>query len=358
MKQILLLSRVNTRNLGDQAIGRSMLSLFSPLGEVVQGDICDMSIDKKIQISDYDLNSTQKNMSIKSTKKITVNRNSLKNKLCFITNSSYLKNMRWLKANCGIYKILLKKRFDLIVFGGGELINPSFAYPLKLWSILIRLFQSKAVVVLFGIGVTDCADERKKRKLSSLIKIASQVFVRDDLSKQNMVEFYGIEAVEIPDVVYANKFFYSNDRKYTLYGMTTIDRIRNHNKLFSCEKEYFDASYREVLQLSENGNVKLFYTTQDDYEACVKFAYYCMHNYNFLIEIAKVRTLDDLITILKGSSVVYSPRMHGCILAQLRGAEVHPILISKKMDSYYNKYMNGFNLTEARDTLLKAVNTI
>lgn len=352
MKHILLLSRVNTKNLGDQAIGRSMISLFSPLGEVVQGDICEMSNNKKIHILDYDINSLKTRLSSLLTGKTWNHNSSNINNLRFITNSSFLKNIRWLKTNRGIYKILLKKKYDLIVIGGGELISPSFAYPLYLWSILIRLFQRKAKVVLFGVGVTDCTDKRKRRQLLSLVKTVSQVFVRDDLSKRNMAGLYSKEAVEIPDVVYVNDFHCSKEKTYTLYGVTTIERILKHNRLYSTENEYFEELFRSIKKLSENEKVCLFYTTQDDYDACVRFASHCLNAYNFKIEIAHFENLDELIAKVQESVRVYSPRMHGCIIGQLCGADIHPILISNKMKSFKEKYLEGFDIQEARAQLV------
>ena len=62
MRKILLLSRVNTSNLGDQLIVRSMMKLFSPCGDVGQGDlICSRHVNS-IRVDRRDLdNGTQFN---------------------------------------------------------------------------------------------------------------------------------------------------------------------------------------------------------------------------------------------------------------------------------------------------------
>ena len=85
------------------------------------------------------------------------------------------------------------------------------------------------------------------------------------------------------------------------------------------ENEYFEFTYNELCQLTKEDEYKLFYTTQEDCEVCAKFTRYCQIKHGCSFDIVRVKDLDSLITMVQKANVVYSPRMHGCILAQFSG---------------------------------------
>lgn len=358
MKQILLLSRVNTTNLGDQLIGRSMMTLFSPYGEITQDDISSSDKSNIIRcdelISKYS-GSNINNLSYppKKTKWGVYIIRCLQKKIHF-----KIKNIKWLKSNYSIFTVAIKKKFDIIVIGGGELISPSFAFPIYIWSLIIKYLQRKSKLVLYGVGVTECTNIKERRRLARIVNLADSVYVRDKLSRNYMKKLYNRDSKEISDVAFINDFDFSGERIYSLYGMTTIERINKHNILQLSENEYFEYTYNELCQLTKIDEYKLFYTTKEDCEVCAKFSKYCQINHGRSFDIVRVKDLDSLIAKVQKANVVFSPRMHGCILAQLSGGDVHPILISSKMKSYKDKYLKEFNILQAKTNLIETVSNI
>lgn len=338
MKKILLLSRVNTTNLGDQLIGRSMISLFSEYGEITQTDICSSSKQNVLIYSEE-----QKSDELMHSNK-TVGFH------FHIFNTPFTRRLLRIYRNRSIFCVL-KKQYDLIVIGGGELCSESFAFELSIWAILIRLLQNKPKVILFGVGVTN-VDEKSRKRLNRIIRICDSIYVRDKASVLKMKDLYGLDAVEIPDVVFANDIqskIFENKKRLALYGMTTSFRLAKHGYLFSEEKDYWFHSLEQIMMFYSKGyNVQLFYTTKDDYESCVRFKRFCNSEQGGNLEIANISSLDDLMRIVNESQIVCSPRMHACIIGLLSKCEVHPIVISEKMSQFEAKY----NQITSRDLLL------
>lgn len=103
--------------------------------------------------------------------------------------------------------------------------------------------------------------------------------------------------------------------------------------------------------------VKLFYTTRSDYKECLRFRKFASdHHVN--IEISKYTDINSFIKLLKGKEKVYSPRMHGCIIADLCGCEVEPILISPKMESYKTTYKKPLDFDGMRTRIIDEMERI
>lgn len=346
MRQILLLSRVNTTNLGDQLIGRSMVSLFSKYGEITQSDIC----------------SSSKQRPLKTEARGAEGGNSPAKPVAKSREPSFLQRAKWIYRNGPVFSVL-KRKYDLIVIGGGELCSESFAFALSVWALLIRLFQKKAKVVLFGVGATS-VEGKARKQLNRIIQLCDCVYVRDSASVKKVKELYGREAEEIPDVAFANDFHckcLNSAKRIALYGMTTAGRLAKHHYVCSNERDYWCYSLEQIKSISLNGyRVQLFYTTRDDYESCRKFKSFCHSEFGVDIDIADINNLDDLMRIVYDADSVYSPRMHACIIGVLNNCEVHPIVISEKMRQFETKYnqVKPNDIVNMRQHLIRAVNEI
>ena len=343
MKRILIISRIYTSNLGDQLIGSTMYKLFQNYGEVIQTDLSTYHVG-------IDIHSN-----ILSKRK---RKNIFKGALLYILNKLRFNSLYWYVKNGKVLESAKKQEYDLIIIGGGELISPSFAIPLNAWANVIKKYQKNAKVGVFGVGVTLCNDLISRKRIKNFLDLCQFFYVRDNNSLYNLSYQYGKNGIEIPDVVYFNDFNNNTNKIINLYGITSIDRILRHNKIFKSEKNYFQASYTEIKSILKYGEVLIFYTSREDYNVCVRFLKYCKNEYGEIFKIATIQTLNDLVKLSMCAKSVYSPRMHACIIGQLCGAVVHPIPISQKMNSFNDKYLRNFDLLKAKDCLYKNVLTI
>lgn len=340
MKKILIINRCNTDNLGDQMISSSVEHLFNQYGEIYHADLCNN--DQILDITcDYKYN-------IYSKLRFKLRRNKLLSCLNLYIDP--------------LYKIARQEKFDLIIIGGGELISNSFSVYLNTWLKVIRKYQSKSKIVLFGVGVTNDINDQNKVLLQYWLGKCNSIYVRDEKSVINLSEQFGVVAKEIPDVVFCNIIPNSFDKEYNLFGVSEYSRIVKHNKFsFSNKEEYYHLCLTSILEIDSVNSLPLylFYTTHGDYLECLEFNQYCQIKIGKRFSVASISSKETLLDFLKKSQIVSSPRMHGCIIAQLCGAYVVPFLISEKMQSYKNKYIDSrTTLNEFRVQLNNSVNEI
>lgn len=342
---VLIINRKNTNNLGDRAISMSMKKLFETYADVYTEDFC----------------SVKESSSIKSnTAKTTPNIHPVKKA---IAGNPFIRIRSWKKNNKGLFDILDKREYDYIIIGGGELIQSNFTFPLALyeWVKRAKKMQSNAKIVLFSVGCTNNFDRFQHILVKKALRNVGAIYLRDTASVENMYNQFKREAKEIPDCVFANSFDFACAKKYIFYSLTTSERLKKHGNVQNNENDYFEDCYKYLDEnfTGRKEDIRLFYTTKEDYGVCLKFLEYVYKKYSQKIETADIESLEDLISELATAETVISPRMHGCILGKLVGAKVVPILISEKMKSYNKKYENeSFKQEQAKELLDGAVKEV
>ena len=345
---ILLISRINTDNLGDQAIHEAMkLLVTNKADNIYCSDLCNYHRNNELVIKNE--------VKIAHTKKSGNNLKKIK-----------ILDYIWAYKNREIYNILKQnKELDYVFIGGGELIASSykFCFSIYNWARKLHKKNKKTKIILFGVGVNNNLDKNDIYYMKKALKIIKDIYVRDTNSYNNFKKYFGIEAHIIPDVVFANDVKNSNyeERKNILYGLTNYNRITKHNMIYKDANEYYEESYKEIDELQKkhpNKRLKLFYTTQSDIYECLRFKQYIEKKYKKRYEMSEIHNLSDLNKELSEAMYCASPRMHGCILATINGvSDVVPILISEKMKSYNNTYGN-VDYNEKKNVLFDSINNI
>ena len=167
--------------------------------------------------------------------------------------------------------------------------------------------------------------------------------MRDEKSAENLRYFFGKQSRVVPDSVFVNPIEKGPISNHVIYGITPFSRFLWHNKiaLYTDIDTFYEKCRTDIEAYLESGkSVSLFYTTKDDLNSCYSFNQYCSHKYGCSYPIAAIQTLDDLLSVIKSSGIVVSARMHACILATLLSKQVCPIVLSEKMKSFVQRYMN------------------
>lgn len=334
-KNILIISRCVTDNIGDLAISRAMKSLVEELTSA------------NVYAADLRCEKLNSNPFLR-----------LKHKLYNMIARMGARELAWKVENRGLFGVLNKVSFDLVLVGGGELVQSNGIFPMALdtWTKLIKRKQPKAKIYLFGVGVTSHFSEKDRKHICQMLKRISGAVVRDQASKVNLFNLYGMEANVIPDVVYsmktpeidANTLEFKN-RSGALYGVTNWGRIKKYGLYADSLETYFQKTLDAILAIE--GGADLFYTTRDDYCECLHFLHYAKSR-NVKLGIVEYCDLESLFKLLESKSFVYSPRMHGCILADLCGCKTEPILISPKMESYKDSYQKPLDFDGMRARII------
>ena len=346
MKKILVINRKNTDNLGDQAIGNAMVNLFSfEDTKVDHAEFC--YINRK-----YSLNPDKR---IPSDDLIV-----LKDEKSKI----FLPLMKWKLQNRGLCDCLKTAEYDLVIIGGGELLQSNSIFPcaLNYWVHMIHKKQPKTRIVLFGIGVTDNFTKNDYKEISSALKYVHEIYVRDEQSKTNLNSVFKRTCKVIPDVVFsADACNCSVSRKDVYVGITSGKRVAKYGLMGNGEEQYF----QEMMTLVENikadepnQDIKLLYTTNEDLHACRRFNNYIVSKGKKPLGIPCIHSVEDYMALMSKALKVYSPRMHGCILCEMGGGTAVPVLISPKMKSYEIRYANNPDLTSLHKQLLTAAKEV
>ena len=340
-KNILIISRCVTDNIGDLAISRAMKSLVE---ELTSANVYAADLRCEKLISNPFLR--------------------LKHKLYNLIARMGAREFAWKVENRGLFDVLNKVSFDLVLIGGGELVQSNGIFPMALdtWAKLITRKQPKAKIYLFGVGVTSHFSEKDRTHICQMLQSISGAVVRDQASKENLFNLFGIKSTVIPDVVYSLKILENkvnnlelDVRNGVLYGLTNYERIMKYGLYAHSREAYFQKTLDAISTFG--GKVKLFYTTNDDFKECLRFQSYAKSK-SVSIEIAEYCDLDSLFTLLKSKETVISPRMHGCILADLCGCKTEPILISPKMMSYKASYQKPLDIVGMRTRIVEEMRQI
>lgn len=342
MKKVLLINRGGSDNLGDQAIKVSLEQLLESMN-------CD------VDFSDFT------NIPKKSYYNQGRPKNTKINKIRILLKIFPVK-LRWIIKNYKIFKPCFNvKKYDLAIIGGGQLINNNkvFALAMYIWVYLLKRKNIK--VCLFGIGAMDNLTFSDRFFYRKALRLADNIYVRDNHSKLVIKEIFDIDSNLTYDVAFSLNIYNNNTIKdrlcskpqTVLISVSHFSRYEKYNNDKS-EAEYYKYWKEYIVSLSGNKEkVKLFYTTVEDLRVVEMLQAEIRDEYNLEVPIVNVKCLDDLLKELHLAAEVISPRMHALILARLCECKVTPVNISRKIVSFTEHYLgDDYNLEEIKKRTL------
>lgn len=300
-KKILLINRgVDTDNVGDQAIDYTLKKIFESKGAQVT---------------------------------------SVNYTMFFSTNGSKFKSV--FQNLLKMYKIS-KRNADLVIIGGGQLIQSNRTFPLSfyLWTLLIKLFSSSKIV-LYGVGVDENYGRFKELLFKRALIRVSKFYVRDEFSHKNLKKVFTYNSQVIPDSVLSiSKLFASSPKKtkLKLFGLTHYGSIERYKYIKVTEDEYLKQQAELLLSLEDHVEYKLFYNTKSDFAYTLKFQEYLRETYNYSVDICKTEDLFAYIELVNSAAKVVSSRMHALIIAHSYGIEITPVIRNNKLAVFSESY--------------------
>lgn len=365
MKNVLLLNKRNTDNLGDRAISETMHKLFDE--RKYNTYRLDISSEYDMSKDDY--------KSLMIEKKVNNIVKKEKKSVSSFLKKKAPKSLKWfLTSGLFIIKQFFKlpfKKIDLIFIGGGQLILSyktfdSFSYGFFLWYLLNKFF-SKAPMVIFGVGAGDSYSKTAHYIYSKVLKDAKYIYVRDYHSKQILKDQFNVESLYVPDVAFSFRKYHAkvNFKKetneqialvgiyeYDKYKELTIDPLNQNDYLHYWAKKVF--SFQK-----DNYTTKLFYTTANDMYESEKLKKFIFEKYNKEIEILSITNLEDLIIEVSKATLIYSARMHGLILGKIYDCKTIAYPLSNKLKSYDELYGKiDIDLLKLEDEINDTLDTI
>lgn len=349
--RVLVVNRNKTDNLGDLAIGQTMTKLFYD---------CGASVD----LAEFSNVRGKRNINI-SAKPVSTGKS--RSPLSAIKNNRIVKGLAMRLIENSIYLPLKTKKYDAVIIGGGELVQSNGTFPRALdnWTFKTKKFQPDAKLALFAAGVTNKFSAEDKKLTQNSLNRMDSFYVRDSQSVKNIADVFGKEAKLVSDVVFyrePDKEPDGSPKNTILYGITSFTRVKKYGMLADSKESYFNLCQLEIEKLREkfaHAEPVLFYTTTEDYRACVEFSDAIYKKYGVRYTIADTSDLEKLCRAYQNAVCVASPRMHGCILAVTEGVEnVIPVRLSPKLISFENQYISNLNLEMYKSSLKQAADEV
>lgn len=348
MSRVLIVNCLNSDNFGDQEIGNQISNLLTTTNHFF--NIFDIALRERL----YYYFKKPKYQSSHHLKKQSIILLNFKKKLAFL---------KWRYKNKKIIKAIVSRKYDYLIFGGGELIQSNYLFPnmIKLWTKLFLKRNPHSKICFFAVGVTASFSDADRHCFNHIFKKTDLFFVRDKSSVLNLKNVYNVDSRLVPDVVYAlEKEKEKRVEDLAIYGVTSISRILRYGfNGFKTINDYFEYSYKDLLNkyIKRNIRVVLFYEDILDRQSCELFAEFVHNEKGRELDIAGYETVEGFKEFILCSKYVSSPRMHACILGLLYHKKVDVIEISPKLKSFKKNYIdsNPPNKDTFKESLLRVI---
>lgn len=249
-----------------------------------------------------------------------------------------------------ISNILKRQDYELVVIGGGQLIESSgkdypsrFAIAMYWWTKLAKKL-TKAKICLIGVGIGTTFNPKEMSLFSKALALADVIWVRDTFSQTAARTKFGRMAELTPDVAFyhgSNRVETNNGNRRALIGITSYNEVfAKYNEPGKTRLDYYNEWHGIVKKYIQQGlPVVLFYTTITDAAESIAFRDYLRQQHQLDLPVAKLHTVSDLKELYQSASDVYSGRMHALILAMKYRCNVDAYLISQKLKSFHEEYI-------------------
>jgi polysaccharide pyruvyl transferase WcaK-like protein len=326
MKKVLLINEGGLGNLGDEAIRRSLEKLLKDAN-------CEVSW------ASFSRAKTTKGARVTQPKPASVN---FLKKL--LKKAIPLELVWFLRTWTTFLRYLRTSEYDLILIGGGQLIqsNGAFGLGMFIWVYLFKKFH-KRNVILIGVGAAERFTRFDKYLYRKSLKTVDDIYVRARGSLSVLTSKL------IPDVAfYINKVYNYSPHKEKRALFCPVDyefykRKRNGPETGLDKNGYLRYWQDRILKyLNDDYQVKLFCTSEiTDLPAAEKIKRILYDEHGIEVEVLDIHTLEELTREIAKSEVVVAARMHALIISYCYGCKVIPFKTSEKIKSFEEDYVNS-----------------
>lgn len=264
----------------------------------------------------------------------------------------------------------LAQYFDVIIFGGGALIDdyiyPGQQYQMPLGYILINLskraIQYNKKVILYGLSCNDKFEyDDYLQKLEFVINNCSYVSFRDTNSIESLKRHFDVSKINlVDDLIFANSML----KKEKILEYSNVDNYINVGIIMICNEDNYHLIKKILKKLLQNKKIKI---------TLIPFYSYCNNDANIYNRVIKeinsnrielfneTINFKKLIDIVDKQKYIISMRYHGSLLALLRGKTVLSIIYDvhrhykNKMNYIYDCYgfkKHTLNISDINDNKL------
>lgn len=237
---------------------------------------------------------------------------------------------------------------DYVLIGGGQLIADTELYfPIRLFHIARMAKKHKKDIFIHAVGVSDSSKWSYWGKKLFLMAFKNNEFikyisVRDKSSARNWQDFFGTEAIIVPDTGHFSKYTYQiplKDNKEIIgINVMCADEIISHTSKSDKKVILSIDDYLKLAQiLIKDGYNVSFFTNGAiaDEEMLKKIR---LRNKIDKIKFLKAPlTAADLVKNISECERIIAQRLHACIVSHSLGKAVLGLAWDKKLTAYFDE---------------------
>ena len=332
--KILTINEAFTGNIGDKAINFCLKNLLQE--RFVEATIFEESYTGKPDMGNG--NKPKSNIS----KKV---RQILKS---ILPQKATLRTL-WLLRNAHLIAKHRKQRYDLVVIGGGALIDGYWLFPFVFWfwTFLFKTTQSSKIIV-FAIGYGRDMSSFDKLMIKKALKRVDEIYLRDIESIKRFKNDYGITAKFVPDVAFTISRFVPSalnfEKRITVFPLnyemykremvkaneSYIDKRQYLDDWIEGIKTYYDKGYQIVFSSSEPEDLPFLNEVRLEVEEL-----------NLPTTVSIPQNLEELLIQISSSAVILSGRMHPLIIGYSYGCECLSYPLYHKIRNFKQEILEG-----------------
>lgn len=317
--KVLIINEGNSENLGDQAINFVIHKLFEEHN--IKCDWQSYSCHQKVE----------------TLKKVEKKTYYLKTKIANTCLFKHYFRLQWWNINNHHFKKYNDCKYDIILIGGGQLLNNSWLYPYLFYKWTTIFKECNLITFAIGLGAKfNFIDKRLLYKGLSNCKLRT---VRDFNSKSYIQNQFNIDSLYIPDPVFKISDYIKVEKETNQAIILPVSYnhvyLKHQNKM--SEIEYLNIWIKKINEYSSQYDKTIVSITdlvQDrKIHEDLKHHFRLHKNIVFIIP----NDLQHLVSLIAASDKLYSGRMHALIIAYSYGVNCEVYPISKKLETFENE---------------------
>lgn len=347
MKKVLLVNEGNSGNLGDQLINYSLQRILSD----------SLTNQYKVHWHSYSFVDNENNTTTEIDERKFTKIDKIKSKIGQTFLYKSIARRKWLEHNKNKIKKLMSSDYDILLIGGGQLLNSSWLYP-YLFTKWIKLFKGKKIATI-AIGIGKGLNIFDKQIVNKALSECQAITVRDLYSKKIVEEKFNQKCKLIPDPVLLISNFIKTEKNsnYAIILPASFENVylRYNTKLD--EAEYLDVWVKKIEDYLKY-HAKIIVSITDIIQDVkvfnqLKTMYSTHHNVEFILPNNAIH----LVELIGSSELVYSARMHALIIGLSYNINCEVMEISPKLKDFKKQYIENHNF-KIEDTKVEVMSKL
>lgn len=244
-----------------------------------------------------------------------------------------------------ILATLFQKRPDVYLIGGGQLLrdNSTFPHAMLGWAIVSMIHNVPLILYSVGLDIRATGSRIHNFALRFLCRTAAVISVRDDYSRDYLVNIGFSRVKVVPDVVFLNPSNFlpkkeSPGRGVVVFVSAFMLDENGQRGGFTSRDDYFEQLWVcAARELIPNEEVIVGCSSRGDAEDAASFAQWLVSkNLASGITYLPPTGVDEFIGMIRGARLVVSTRMHPIIVAKLLGVDYSVVPFNKKTEDMAN----------------------